>query len=238
MAEPMIYKAISSVMSDIGVVGKDKINKQQGFKFRGIDDVMNALNPALVKNKVFVVPEIIEQSREERTTRQGGVLIYSICKVRYTFFTTDGSSVCAIVIGEGMDSGDKATNKAMSIAFKYACFQVFCIPTEELMEDPDAECPKPDLQNNVCKNDRMDKEPVSSSADKITEAMLNTIRSEQKRTGVTDQVILARKTVKAKKIEDMTVEEFKAVMEVFKKTPDLKKGENNEQCQSDRKIHP
>jgi hypothetical protein len=68
-------------------------------------------------------------------------LIYSICTIKYTFYAEDGSSVSATVIGEGMDSGDKATNKAMSIAFKYACFQVFCIPTEE-MKDPDADTPE------------------------------------------------------------------------------------------------
>ena len=72
--EPMIYKAISAVMEDVGAVGKDSVNKQQGFKFRGIDAVMNALNPALVKNKVFVAPEVLEQRREERTTSKGGLL--------------------------------------------------------------------------------------------------------------------------------------------------------------------
>lgn len=138
MSEPLIYKAITNVMSDIGAVGKNQKNQQQGFMFRGIDAVMNAINPALIKHKVFVVPEILEQSREERQTTRGSNLIYSICKVKYTFFTTDGSSISATVIGEGMDSGDKATNKAMSIAFKYTCFQVFCIPTEE-MKDPDEE---------------------------------------------------------------------------------------------------
>jgi hypothetical protein len=85
------------------------------------------------------VPEILEQTREERTNSKGTLLIYSICKVKYTFYAEDGSSISATVIGEGMDTGDKATNKAMSIAFKYACFQVFCIPTEEMV-DPDAEC--------------------------------------------------------------------------------------------------
>lgn len=139
MAELLIYKAINNVMSEIGAVGKNQKNQQQGFMFRGIDAVMNAINPALIKNKVFVVPEILEQIREERQTKTGTNLIYSVCKVKYTFFAEDGSSVQAVVIGEGMDSGDKATNKAMSIAFKYACFQVFCIPTEE-MKDPDEEC--------------------------------------------------------------------------------------------------
>lgn len=136
MAE--IYQAIIGVMSDIGVIGKEKKNAQQGFKYRGVDDVMNALQPVMVQHGLFVVPEIIDQKREERQTNRGGNLIYSVCTVRYTFYAKDGSNVQCVVIGEGMDSGDKATNKAMSIAFKYACFQVFCIPTEE-MKDPDAE---------------------------------------------------------------------------------------------------
>lgn len=134
-----IYKAINEVMKEIGAVGKNQKNSQQGFMYRGIDAVMNAINPALTNHGVFVVPEVLEQTREERTTSKGNLLIYSICKIKFSFFAEDGSHIEAITIGEGMDSGDKATNKAMSIAFKYACFQVFCIPTEEMV-DPDAEC--------------------------------------------------------------------------------------------------
>lgn len=133
-----IYEAISRCMEEIGAVGKDDVNKQQGFKYRGIDAVMNAINPALVKNHVFIVPEVLDQQRQERTTSKGAALIYSICRIKYTFFAEDGSHIEAITVGEGMDSGDKATNKAMAVAFKYACFQVFCIPTAE-MGDPDAE---------------------------------------------------------------------------------------------------
>jgi hypothetical protein len=133
-----IFETISAVMNDIGAIGKTSKNTTQGFMFRGIDAVMNAINPALVKYKLFIVPEVLEQTREERQTTRGGTLIYSIVKVKYTFYAEDGSNISAIVIGEGMDSGDKATNKAMSIAFKYACFQVFCIPTEEMV-DPDKE---------------------------------------------------------------------------------------------------
>lgn len=140
MADKMnIFESINKVMDEIGAIGKNTKNAQQGFMYRGIDAVMNALNPALVKYKVFVVPEVLEQTREERMSAKNNTLLYSIIKVKYTFYAEDGSSVSAVVIGEGMDSGDKATNKAMSIAFKYACFQVFCIPTEEMV-DPDAEC--------------------------------------------------------------------------------------------------
>lgn len=137
-----IYESLSAVMKDCGYIAKNDENPQQRYKFRGIDAVMNALNPALIKNKVFVVPEVLEQSREERTSAKGGLLIYSIVKVRYSFYAEDGSSVTACVVGEGMDSGDKATNKAMSAAFKYACFQTFCIPTEE-MKDSEDDSPEP-----------------------------------------------------------------------------------------------
>ena len=136
-ANARIYDAICGVMEDIGAVGKNDVNRQQGFKYRSIDAVMNALSPAMIKHKVFCVPELLEQSREERQTSKGAQLIYSICRMRYRFYTTDGSYVDAITVGEGMDSGDKATNKAMAIAFKYACFQTFCIPYVSSCEERD-----------------------------------------------------------------------------------------------------
>lgn len=144
MEQPKIYSAISKAMGEIGAIGKNSKNSQQGFMYRGIDAIYNALQPVMVKCGIFVIPEVLEQTREERTTSRGGNLIYSILKVRFHFYADDGSSVSAIVIGEGMDSGDKASNKAMSVAFKYACFEVFCIPTEE-MKDPDAETPEPSV---------------------------------------------------------------------------------------------
>lgn len=115
-----IFESITAIMQEIPAIGKEKKNQQQGFKYRGIDDVMNALQPILSKHKVFVVPEVIDQSREERVTNKGGTILYSMLKIKYTFYAEDGTNVSAVVIGEGMDSGDKASNKAMAIAMKYA----------------------------------------------------------------------------------------------------------------------
>ncbi|MGI5885421.1 MAG: ERF family protein [Candidatus Spyradocola sp.] len=143
MDYPRIYSLLALAADEIGAISKDKRNTQgSGFMYRGVDDVMNALHPILSKLGIVVVPEVLEQSREERTTKSGANLLYSILRIRYTFFAPDGSHVEATVVGEAMDSGDKASNKAMSVAFKYACFQVFCIPTEE-MQDPDAVTPEP-----------------------------------------------------------------------------------------------
>lgn len=132
-----IYEAIADIMKEGYAISKNKKNPQ-GFLYRGIDDVMNTFQPLMAERGIFVAPEVLEASREERQTSKGGNLIYSVLKVRYTFYSADGTSVSAVVIGEGMDSGDKASNKAMAVAMKYAMFQVFCIPTDE-MSDPDGE---------------------------------------------------------------------------------------------------
>ena len=139
---PMIYGLIGQAIKEVGAIGKDgearNASGKKMYNFRGIDAVYNALNPVFAKLGLFVVPEVLEQTREERQTTTGGNLIYSILKIRFTVYAPDGSNVSAVVIGEGMDSGDKASNKAMSVAFKYAAFELLCIPTEEMI-DPDAE---------------------------------------------------------------------------------------------------
>lgn len=134
----MILKKIPEIMSDIGFIGKDKKNIAQNFMFRGIDQVMNTMKPLLAKHGVFIVPEVVDVRREERPTKSGGMSLYTLLTVKHHFVAEDGSEIVSTTVGEGMDSGDKATNKAMAVAFKYACFQVFCIPTEEMAkDDPD-----------------------------------------------------------------------------------------------------
>lgn len=127
-----IFAAMSQVMAEIGPISKARSNTMQNYKFRGIDDIYNAIQGPLSRHGVFCTPEVLEEKREERQTRDGkGVLIYTILKIRYTFHASDGSNVSAVVIGEAMDSSDKSANKAMSAAQKYAFLQIFNIPTEE-----------------------------------------------------------------------------------------------------------
>ncbi len=140
--EAMIYKQLIACLRGTSAIAKDKKNAQQGYRFRGIDDVYNALHPIFEENGVLPVPEVLESRREERQTKGGGNLIYTVLKLKVTFYAEDGSNVSAIVQGEGMDSADKSTNKAMSAAYKYALFQLLCIPTEETAQDADAETPE------------------------------------------------------------------------------------------------
>lgn len=137
-----VYKAISNVAREMAETGikKGSVNQQQGFMFRGIDAVYNALAPALVKHGLLILPRIIERTVMERQTQRGGLLFYVVVKAEFEFVSVeDGSKHTVVTYGEAMDSGDKATNKAMSIAYKYAAFQTFCIPTEETAIDADAE---------------------------------------------------------------------------------------------------
>lgn len=226
---PMIYSAICGVMEDVGAVGKGDYNKSQGFKYRGIDAVMNALNPAMIKHKIFCTPEVLEQSREERTTIKGNSLIYSVCRMRYRFFTTDGSFVDAVVVGEGMDSGDKATNKAMAVAFKYACFQTFCIPTENLMDDPDSDTPEDSRKKvgSAQKGDRKENQEGQKESgagldakqtDMEREKLMDELGRELARIGYSYHAVL--KTYKVDDIRDMTKLQIKDCISKMKKVPD------------------
>jgi hypothetical protein len=128
-----VYDCIVSVAGELATsgLGKTRSNAQQGYAFRGIDDVFNVLAPLLAKHRLVILPKVLARSVVERPSRNGGVLFFVTVEVAYDFVSAaDGSTHTVITYGEAMDSADKATNKAMSAAYKYAALQTFCIPTE------------------------------------------------------------------------------------------------------------
>jgi hypothetical protein len=131
--------AVMAAMAEIGI-GKNKKNTTQNFMYRGVDDVMNALAPVLSRVGLVILPRVTKREVTERQSKNGGALFYVALEVEFDFVAAEDGSKHTVgpMIGEAMDSGDKASNKAMAVAYKYACFQAFCIPTE-VVEDPDAE---------------------------------------------------------------------------------------------------
>lgn len=128
-----VYAAIAGVMGDLAKSGisKDQTNTFDKYKFRGIDDVYNALAPLLSAHGLLILPRVLERHSEERASQKGGALFYVTVKVEFDFVCAeDGSKHTICAYGEAMDRGDKGTNKAMTAAYKYACFEAFCIPTE------------------------------------------------------------------------------------------------------------
>lgn len=128
-----VYKAINAVQRELAKVGitKNRKNIQQNYSFRGIDEVFNTLSPLLAEHELCILPRMISRTCEERTTKNGGSMNYVTVEAEFDFISSaDGSSHIVRTFGEAMDSADKATNKAMSAAYKYAAFQAFSIPTE------------------------------------------------------------------------------------------------------------
>lgn len=128
-----VYKAICKVTQMMCKEGisKDRKNQQQGYSFRGIDDVYNALAPMLSEVGLCILPRMLSRTVIEHQSAKGTLLFYVTVEAEFDFVAAeDGSKHTVKTYGEAMDSGDKATNKAMSAAYKYAAFQTFCIPTE------------------------------------------------------------------------------------------------------------
>ena len=135
---PAIYKSMGKILKSITAIGKGSRNQQQGYAFRGIDDVMSELHGLFKEANVIVLPRVLKREVEERQTKAGSTLIYSTLTIEYRFTSCEDGSYCsAVVVGEAMDSGDKSTNKAMSAGLKYALTQTFLIPTKETAQDPD-----------------------------------------------------------------------------------------------------
>jgi len=133
--KPSVVEALSAVMDTVREVRKNERNQSQGFNFRGIDAVINAVGPALRKHGVVVVPFAESIEYETYATKGGTAMKSCVVRVRYVFYGPAGDTIETVVYGESSDAGDKSTPKAHSVAFRTALLQALCIPTDD--PDPD-----------------------------------------------------------------------------------------------------
>ena len=203
----LIHTKLIAVMRDISAISKDKRNANQGYNFRGIDDVYNELHDIMAKHGVFSMPEVITETYSERETAKGGALIYRVLKIKYTFYCEDESTLSCVVIGEGMDSGDKASNKALSVAHKYALLQIFCIPTQDA-KDPENDSPavKPLPQKAA---------PIPT----ISEAQALDIVEEVGKREAPDFLAKVHETYKVKELTDIPVSQLPKIMKSITSKP-------------------
>lgn len=131
----LIYSAMLDVMEQVQAVGKTGRNSAQGYNFRGIDEVVNAVGPALRKCSVIVVPRVLSMHHRDFTTDKGKIQHEAIVEVEYSFIAEDGSRIVCSAPGEASDFSDKATTQAMSVAYRTALIQALCLPTDS--PDPD-----------------------------------------------------------------------------------------------------
>lgn len=137
-----IYQAIARVYATVGYCQKQKAKENAGG-YRGLDytyasesGLIQALRPAMVEQGVIMhIAEYLDLSRFTVPTAKGGTMNVTTLRaiVRFTH-ATSGTYIDVQALGEGADSGDKSSNKAMTCAFKYALRQTFAIETGD---DPD-----------------------------------------------------------------------------------------------------
>lgn len=132
---PTVIQALARAMADVQAVGKKDRNKQQGFSFRGIDAVMNAVGPAFRRHSVVAVPTVTDAVYRDLTSKQGGAMRECVLTVTYRFYGPAGDYIESTVRAEAFDAGDKATAKAHSVAYRTCLLQTLTIPTDE--PDPD-----------------------------------------------------------------------------------------------------
>lgn len=128
-----VYKAIARVQAYLASEGvaKEAKNTQQGWKFRSIDSVYNAIARPMSEAGLCILPRMIEREVQSRQSKTGGTMTHVILKVEYDLVAAeDGSKHTISAYGESMDSGDKAFGKAMSYAYKNAIIEAFAIPVE------------------------------------------------------------------------------------------------------------
>ncbi len=126
-----IHQLIPRVMAAIGAVQKNGTGDVP-YKFRGIDQVMNALQPALIKHGLFAMPHRFTVLRSERVAN--GRAHFVQLEADYRLYGPRGDFVPFSALGESVDYSDKATNQAMSMAYKYGMLEAFCIPTEDMQD--------------------------------------------------------------------------------------------------------
>lgn len=132
---PNVHQAMADAMGRVRAVGKNGVNKEQGYTFRSIDDFMSALNPAMAAAGVHIVPNVLQRFVDSSgKTRSGAIIRRVEMEVQFTVYGPRGDSFTCVMWGEANDSADKATNKAATAAYKYALMELFTVPTSDVQD--------------------------------------------------------------------------------------------------------
>jgi len=137
MSDASIIERLRQASELVGVVGKDSQNTSQNYSFRGIDDVMAAVHSAFAQVGIVMTPTIENMEWSTVQTKNGTNMNRVVMTVRFDFHCDGGGLLHATTVGEAHDTADKAANKAMSAALKYALVQTLMIPTKQLLDEAD-----------------------------------------------------------------------------------------------------
>lgn len=202
---PHVLVASSEIQKFFAATGiaKDSFNREQKFNFRSIDAIMSAVSAQCAKHGLIFKPsKIVDLRSEQRVSKSGSVSqLATVIAVYEVISAVDGSRETVEVVGSMMDSGDKASAKAMSMAFKYAAIQYFCIPVVGM---PDGDFDSPDYGNRYeapapSKPTEPEQEPVKEPRCATFDDLIIAIIAAAKRCGKTKKEV-EDATAKAAKV--------------------------------------
>ena len=223
MEKQQIYEALTAINKEVEAIKKDQTNQQQGFKYRGIDQVMNELHDLFAKHEVLITSEVLNRTREERVNSRGNTLIWTIIDYKFSFTAKDGSSISSTATGEAMDSGDKGSNKCISVALKYVLFNMFLIPTAE-MKDPDSEshelAPKTQTKPYI---PTTAPEQGIAPAQTPTAVQPNTTTAAVKKAGAEQVKVSAKPKEAPKTVAEFDIKQYEEAIKAIKTKAELQK---------------
>lgn len=225
-----IYQKMSEATSQINKVAKNlSIGKGENrYKAVGEADVLQAVKPIEVALGIYSYPysrEIVEKDILTTSNNYNGKItekntFFLRVKTVYRFINTHDISqfIDMITYGDGFDSQDKAPGKAMTYADKYALLKAYKIETGE---DPDQGESKQLSKHNSNMSSEAPQTPVAKdnaiANELISQDEIDTLKAESARTGILLPQIT--KTFNVNKIEEMTMENFYACRDLFKRYP-------------------
>ena len=140
---PKVHSAIAAITRALGRRGlpKVEVNVDDGYRFRGIDEVIAALSSLLAWHRLCMLPRMLDRGSRTHRAPNGDMMFAILLRAAFDLLSTvDGSRHSIETYGEAIDAGDKGTAKAMSAAFKYAVLQAFCVPVSGA-DDADVRTP-------------------------------------------------------------------------------------------------
>mgnify|MGYP001117513362 CR=1 FL=1 len=194
-AAPHVIEAIGLMTAAVAKegIGKNRQNTDQKYKFRGIDDVRNVLAPLMDECKLVIVPKMKSRTEKERTTKSGGFALQVVVEIDFHFISrVDGTEIVVPMSNEAVDYSDKATNKAISQAYKTVCINTFNIPTEG--EEDSDEDKRKDLRGSK----RMAHES-REACDKFVKGYLEAVAGAPNRATLRDLATVHAATLEAMK---------------------------------------
>ena len=143
-----IFQKMLMIEKELGVVAKNleiQATKTSGYKAVSERDVIDAVKPLEAVYGVFSYPasrtvikdELLENAREYKGEQIKTISKFMRIETVYRFVNVDKPEEFIEITsyGDGIDTGDKATGKAMTYADKYALMKAYKISTGD---DPDA----------------------------------------------------------------------------------------------------